>query len=88
MAEPANPAAEDAQAYVAGDMPIGEHRATYRAFDYMVRFGSLGVACLVLFLVMWFCAGAGFFPAFVVSAILGAVGGWFLRIEPPSIDTL
>lgn len=84
----AEPAAEDAQTYIQGDMPIEEHRSTYRVFDYMVRFGSLAVACLVLFLVIWFCVGAGFLPALIVSAILAAVGGYALRMKPQSIDTL
>ena len=96
MAEPAaadsdsssGPADQDAVDYLRGGMPVAEQDSTYRAFDGLVRFGSLGIASLLLFLVLMFCTGAGFFGAVAPAVILAAAGGWFLRKAPPSIDTL
>lgn len=84
----ADPAAEDAQAYVQGEMPIEEHRATYRAFDGLLRYGALAVAGLVLFLTLWLCTRASFIGAAVPTVILLVAGGWFLKKPAPSIDTL
>lgn len=79
---------DDAQGYLHGRMPIDEQGATYRAFDGLVRFGSLGIAALLLMLVLLFCTPMGVFPALVVTALLVAAGLWFLRKAPPSVDTL
>ena len=81
-------AEDDANAYLRGRMGIEEQDATYRAFDGLVRFGSLAIATLLLFIVLLFCTKAGFFGAAVPSVILAAVGLFALRKAPPSIDTL
>ena len=75
--------------FVRGSMPINEQTATYeRVFDKMlVRYGSLFVACLVLFLVLSFCTPAGMLTGLVVAVILGAVGGFVLRAKPTSVET-
>ncbi len=80
----------DAEAYLRGHMPIAEQVATYeKVFDkFLVRMGSLFVACLVLFLTITFCTAAGWFPAAVVTVILAVAGGWFLRRQPTSDQTL
>ena len=72
-----------------GHMDITEQVATYeKVFDKgLVRLGSLGVACLVLFLTIAFCTGAGVFPAFVVAGVLGIAGAVFLRKPPTSLET-
>lgn len=86
MAEPASaPSQAD---YERGDMEIGEHRSTYRAFDGLVRYGSLGVAGLLLFLTLMFCTRMGFIGAAVPTAILLIAGAVFLRSKPASVDTL
>ena len=86
MAEPhaAHPQAD----HTRGDMEIGEHRSTYRAFDGLVRFGSLAVAGLLLFLTLMFCTRVGFIGAVVPVAIMLAAGAVFLRNKPASVDTL
>ena len=71
-----------------GEMAIPEQSSTYRAFDGLVRWGSLGVAALILFLTLNFCTRAGFFGALIPSVILVGAGVAFLRSKPPSIDTL
>ena len=47
----------DAQAYVHGSMPLNEQHATYGLFMNLTKWGSLGVAALVLFLTLWFHPG-------------------------------
>ena len=42
----------------------------------------------MLFLVLLFCTKAGFFGSAIPVVILAAAGVWFLRKQPPSIDTL
>lgn len=65
-----------------GHMDIHEQRATYDLFMGLTKWGSLAVATLVVFLVLWFCVDAGFGAALVVSLILAGVGGWFLARKP------
>ena len=60
-----------------GDMDIREQRATYDFFMNLTKWGSLAVAALVLFLTLWFCAGAGLggaIAAAVILLVLGIVG--------------
>ncbi len=71
-----------------GEMTIGEQSSTYRAFDGLVRWGSLAIASLLLFLVLMFCTRVGFIGAAAPVAILLVAGAVFLRSKPPSIDTL
>lgn len=58
-------------------MEIAEQVSTYRSFNGLVKWGSLGLAALLLFLVLEFCTRTGFMAsAFlaVVLLILGVVG--------------
>ncbi len=58
-------------------MEMTEQVSTYRAFNGLVKWGSLGIAAMLLFLVLEFCTRTGFLPsAFiaVVVLILGFVG--------------
>ena len=63
--------------YTIGSMDISEQTATFDVFMGLTKWASLGVAALVLFLVVWFAAGAGFFPA-LITAVVFMVAGWFL----------
>lgn len=76
----------DTTDYARGDMEIGEHRSTYRAFDGLVRWGSLAVAAIVLFLTLLCCTKAGLIGAAVPTVILIGAGVAFLR-SPTSLDT-
>jgi hypothetical protein len=70
--------------YHSGDQDIREQVATFEVFGRMVKWGSLGVAALILGLVLWFCVGAGFLGGLVPPVILVAVGIFFLREQPDS----
>lgn len=72
----------------AGSMDVTEQRSTYRVFDFLVRWGSLGVASALLFLTLLFCTAVGFFGAAIPTVILLVAGIVVLRKAPMSIDTL
>ena len=91
MAEPAEHDAAvvdhlNHEPFVRGSMPIGEQTNTFeKVFDVgMVRMGSLSVACIVLFLVLTFCTGAGWGVGVVIPLVLLVAGGVFLRKQPTS----
>jgi hypothetical protein len=75
---------EAAHEYHHGDQNIAEQVSTFEAFGKMVKWGSLAIAALLLFLVIWFCVGAGFFAGFGAGIVLLAVGIFFLREKPES----
>ena len=62
-----------------GEMDITEQAATFNLVMGMTKWGSLFVGSLVLFLVLWFCTGAGFSGAFVTAAVVISLGVFFLR---------
>ncbi|HEY3798252.1 MAG TPA: aa3-type cytochrome c oxidase subunit IV [Caulobacteraceae bacterium] len=74
--------AEAAHEYHPGDMDITEQVATFRDFGKAIKWGSLAIAAAVLMLVIWFCAGQGFFAGFGAAIVLTAVGIFFLREKP------
>ena len=65
-----------------GEMDIAEQVSTFEFFNGMTKWGSLFVATLLTFLVLWFCTGAGFLGAFVAAAVLVGGGIFFLRDKP------
>jgi hypothetical protein len=48
----------------------------------MTKWGSLAVAALLAFLVLWLCAGAGFMGGFLTAAVMVALGVVLLRDKP------
>ncbi|HUZ12837.1 MAG TPA: aa3-type cytochrome c oxidase subunit IV [Caulobacteraceae bacterium] len=73
---------EAAQEYRQGDQDIAEQLATFHAFGGMAKWGSLGLAAFLTMLVLWFCAGAGFFPGLIAGLIILSLGIYFLRSKP------
>ena len=70
---------EPAREYTPGEMEVVEQVSTYGAFNGLLKWASLAIGALLLFLVMWLCAGAGLPAAFVVTAIVVGIGVVFLR---------
>lgn len=68
--------------YHRGDMDIREQSATYEFVMKLTKWGSLAVAALVLFLVLWFCTAAGFGGAAITAIVLIALGVLILREKP------
>jgi hypothetical protein len=62
-----------------GDMDIKAHEASFHAFILMSKWGSLTVATGVLFLVLWFCTGAGFGAALIAAIVVAVLGFLVLR---------
>ena len=84
MADAHNPATAeadaDASAYVRGGMQINEQAATFKLFMDLAKWGSLAVACLLLFLTLWFHPGGNLMAALIGAVVLGVVG--FVALKP------
>jgi hypothetical protein len=76
--------ARKASQYHRGEMDIHEQVETFHLVMNITKWGSLSIASTVLFLTLWFCAGAGFWPALITAAIVVALGITFLRSRPES----
>ena len=68
--------------YHRGDMDISEHTATFNGFIALSKWGSLAIAVGLVFLVLIFCAHAGFFQAAGAAIVVAVVGGFLLRDKP------
>lgn len=68
-----------------GEMDIHEQVSTFEMFNSLTKWGSLFVATLVLFLVLWFCTGAGFGGAAITAAVVVAAGVVLLRDKPEAV---
>lgn len=82
MADPHPPtehADHDADAYVHGTMTVEEQTSTYSLFMNMAKWGSLAIAALLLFLVLWFQPGGSFFAGLIAAVVLLVAGGFFLK---------
>jgi hypothetical protein len=76
--------ANQATTYHRGEMDIHEQAATYEFVMQLTKWGSLAVASLVLFLVLWFCTGTGFVGAFATAVVMIAIGVVVLRDKAPA----
>lgn len=74
--------ATETAAHEHGQMDVAEHTATFKGVMNLFKWGSLWTAALLILLTMWFCTPAGFLPALVVTVIVLALGGFFLRSKP------
>jgi hypothetical protein len=63
-------------------MIIEEHEKTYSGFLKMTKWGSLYLAGILLFLVLWFCTPAGFVGSAIPAVVLLAAGLFCLREKP------
>ena len=68
--------------YHRGDMDISEHTATFNGFIALSKWGSLAIAVGLVFLVLIFCAHAGFFQAAGAAIVVAVIGGFLLRDKP------
>jgi hypothetical protein len=78
MAEPHAPSGD----YVRGEMQITEQASTFKLFIDLAKWGSLAVACLLVFLTLWFHPGGSFVVAAGATVVLGAVGVFALKTKP------
>ena len=60
-------------------MDYPEHKRTYERFLAMTKYGSLGVAALLLAMAFGFFTSAGFIAALILFVLILAVGGFAVR---------
>ena len=77
MADPHN--ADSHDAYVRGSQEISEQSSTFHAFIKMSKWGSLWIAALLMFLVLWFQPGGSFFGGLIGGGVLAVAGFFFLK---------
>ena len=74
--------AGQASDYHRGDQNIAEQVATFHLVMGITKWGSLVLASMLLFLVMWFCTGAGFFAGLITGGVVAILGILLLRSRP------
>jgi hypothetical protein len=74
--------AGSASDYRRGEMDIQEQESTFQLVMGITKWGSLVLAALLLFLVLWFCTPAGFVSGFVSGSVLLGLGIVLLRSKP------
>jgi hypothetical protein len=82
MADPnhvSDAADADAEAYQHGKMAINEQAATWALVQTLFSWGSLSIASLLLFLVIWFQPGGSFFGGFIAGVVVFVAGFFFLK---------
>jgi thiamine transporter ThiT len=68
-----------ASEYHRGEMDIHEQVATFHLIMNITKWGSLVIASSLLFLVLWFCTGAGFLAGLISGIVVFALGSLLLR---------
>jgi len=74
--------AGQASDYHRGDMDIHEQVDTFKLVMNMTKWGSLILASLLLFLVMWFCTEVPFMGALISGGVVAVIGFILLRSKP------
>jgi hypothetical protein len=72
----------DAAAYQHGEMEITEQAATFSLFLKLAKWGSLAIACVVSFLVIWFQPGGSFIAGLGAAVVIAVVGFFALKSKP------
>jgi cytochrome c oxidase subunit IV len=75
----AQPTDYQATEYHRGEMKVDEHLSMYHLFNTLVHWGSLFLATVLSFLVLYLCAHAGLLPSAIVAVIVAAAGTFWLR---------
>jgi len=78
----ADPHAHDHAAHQHGSQEISEQAATYSLFMGMAKWGSLAIACLLLFLTLAFHHGGSLLTGLIGAVVLFAVGFFALKSKP------
>lgn len=65
--------------YVRGSQEISEQESTFDAFMGMTKWGSLIIAALLIFLVLWFQPGGSFLAGVITAVVVLVAGYFFLR---------
>ncbi len=65
--------------YHRGEMEIAEQASTYSLFMNLTKWGSLVLAAVLTFVVLWFCTEAGFLGGAMAGVVLFVAGFFFLK---------
>lgn len=68
--------------YQRGSQEISEQVSTWNLFIFLAKWGTLGTAALILFLVIWFQPGGSFIGGLIAAVVLSVVGWFGLRSKP------
>lgn len=68
--------------YERGTQEISEQRSTYALFMGMAKWGSLAVACAVLFLTVAFMYGGSIMGGLIAAIIVAVIGFFALKSKP------
>ena len=82
MADPhhATDAADhDAEAYQHGTMSIEEQKATWKLVQALFSWGSVALAAILAFLVIWFQPGGSFVGGLIAGVVIFGAGFAFLK---------
>ena len=71
-----------ASEYHRGEMDIQEQTATFAMFNGLTKRGSLALAGLLTWLVLWFCTPTGFLGATAVGIVVTVIGVVVLKEKP------
>ena len=71
--------AGQASDYHRGEQDIHEQVATFHLIMNITKWGSLLIASMLLFLVLWFCTTAGFLAGLISGGVVLALGIVLLR---------
>jgi hypothetical protein len=70
--------------YHRGEMDIAEQASTFHGFIMLSKWGSLVLASVLTFFILWLCAHASFIASFIVGVLLAVIGYFVLREGKPS----
>jgi cytochrome c oxidase subunit IV len=65
--------------YVRGSQHIEEQASTFELFINLAKWGSLFIACILTFLVLWFQPGGSFIAGAIAAFVLLVAGVLYLR---------
>jgi len=68
-----------AEPYEHGQMDTRQQELTFHSFIMLTKWGSLYIAALILFLILWFATDFGFLGGLVATIIVIVVGTIVLR---------
>ena len=75
----ADPHVSGDHSYQRGSQEISEQVSTFHLVMGMTKWGSLLIACVLLFLVLWFMPNGSFFVGFPAAVVLFVIGFIALR---------
>lgn len=69
----------DAHDYHRGEMDVAEQASTFHGFVLLTKWGSLALAAVLTFFILWLCAHASFIASAVVAVLISVLGYFVLR---------